>query len=66
VINKQITDPLVSAQAFTYHYKSNASLVDEITIPSGAKQSKQYDVMGRLTQIAARKASKIRDRLIVM
>jgi len=44
----------MSAQAFTYHYKSNASLVDEITMPSGAKQSKQYDVMGRLTQIAAR------------
>jgi RHS repeat-associated protein len=46
---KTILDPEVSPTPFTYTWKANASLVQELTYPNQAKTTRTYDVLGRLT-----------------
>lgn len=49
-----LTDHHVDAtNPFVYKWHDNASLVERITFPSGAKQEKGYDVLGRLKLIEA-------------
>ena len=51
---KNLTDDRVNTTTpFTYTWNNNASLVDQISFPSGARQNKAYDELGRITQMAA-------------
>lgn len=44
---------LPAAQPYIYAYAANSNLVSQITTPTGLKETKSYDNLGRLTNISA-------------
>ena len=48
-----LDDKISTADPFVYTWKNNISLVEAITLPGGAQQTKTYDALGRLEEIGA-------------